>query len=543
MDHADTLVEQGIALARAGQKEQAYAVLRRALFNTGDDATLRIWLGATAPTLAEALTHLERAVALEPNNPQAQAGVQWVHQQMAAAPAPTPAPTAPPPPETPRGSGEARPPLTPTPRTAPAGYAAPGLPPIESEFEDGGFRTGPSGYAGQGMPRMAARPLETPGPATPGPGEVLACANCGMRATPGDRFCLRCGRPLPATTLPVPGPPGEGIALAGSPEPSAAPLGLTIAPQPRSLSSRPLVTDEPAPTPAPPPLEMEMGPPQTVLAPKRPKAARQAGSGAPGRPLMAWLIGLAVLVLLALVGVYVFAIRPGQQSSADATAVAMAASANATATVATTATQGAIAQATAGRQATVAAAPTVTAQARAERYFAQIATIVQQVTAQDVDIEHTMEGVQNGTLGYDVAATQFKTFVDDSSSVKSQLAQLAVPPEQRHHHQQMTEALLARGQGVVAGQQFVEDLAGVAYAIYKAEQANKDLQLAHTACQQTKARADCNQEITAQRTYDDASSAAERARSYATQSLQDYNRAWQQYKQLMPSGPSGGTQQ
>jgi hypothetical protein len=339
--------------------------------------------------------------------------------------------------------------------------------------------------------------------------------------------------------MPVPSAAEAGFAAAESPESPAAPLGLTIAPQPRSLSSRPLVADEPPP--APPPLEM--GPPQTVLAPKRPKAARQASGGGSGRLLMAGLVGLGVLLLLVLVGIYVFGIRAGEQSSADATAVAVAASANATATVAATATQGAIARATAQRQATVAAAPTVTAQARVERYFAQIATIVQQVTAQDADIEHTMEGVQNGTLGYDVAATQFKTFVDDSSSVKSQLAQLAVPPEQRHHHQQMTEALLARGQGVVAGQQFIEDLAGVAYAIYKAEQATKDLQLAHTACQQTKARADCNREITAQRTSDEANSAAERARSYAEQSLQDYNRAWQQYKQLMPTGPSGGTQQ
>jgi hypothetical protein len=283
-----------------------------------------------------------------------------------------------------------------------------------------------------------------------------------------------------------------------------------------------------------------MEPPQTVFAPKPSKAARQEGGGSASRLLPAVLVGLGVVLLLGLVGVYVFAIRPAQQSSAEATAVAIAASANATATVATTATQGAIAQATARRQATMAAAPTVTAQARAEHYFNQIATILQQVTAQDTDIEHTMEGVQNGILGYDVAATQFKQFVDDSAGMKGQLAQLSVPPEQRRHHQQMTEALAVRGQGVIAGQQFIEDLADLAYAVYKSEQADKDLKLAQTACAQTKARADCNQEIIAQRTYDDASSAADRARIYAEQSLQDYNRQWQQYKQLMPTGPSGG---
>ena len=522
MDNPDALLQEGIALARAGQKEQAYAVLRRTLFITGDDATLRVWLGATAPTLDEALTHLERAVALEPTNAQAQAGVQWVHQQMADQPPPAapPAPAAPPP----AGSGGLRPPEGVPP--SPTGYAAQGRQQIESEFDDGGFRTASPPPGPPALPRMVARPLETPGADLPSAG-VLACPNCGMRANPGDRFCLRCGRPLPT------GPPAE----------PAAPLDWTLAPPPRSLSFRPLAADVPPDDALTAAALPEMGPPQTVLAPKRPRAARPEDRAAASSRMLVWLVGLGVVLLLVLVGVYVFALRPAQQSSAEATAVAIAASANATATVAATATQGAIAQATARRQATVAAAPTVTAQARTERYFSQIATILQQVNAQDPDIEHTMEGVQNGVLGYDVAATQFKQFVDDSAGMKGQLAQMAVPPEQRRHHQQMTEALAARGQGVVAGQQFIEDLAGVAYAIYKAEQADKDLKLAQTACAQTKARADCNQEIIAQRTYDDASSAADRARIFAEQSLQDYNRQWQQYQQLMPTGPSGGDQQ
>jgi tetratricopeptide (TPR) repeat protein len=491
MHNPDALLQEGIALARAGQKEQAYAVLRRALFITGDDATLRVWLGATAPTLEEALTHLERAVALEPGNTQAHAGVQWVQEQMG---------------------------------TQPPSQAAP-LAPVEPQGADTSVRSAPS--------RLAGRPLDTPGPDTH-PAGILACPNCGMRANPGDRFCLRCGRPLAAASEAAGAAPGAGGAPA---------LDLTIAPPPRSLSFRPLAA-EASPAAAPPaPTLPEMEPPQTVFAPKSPRAARQEGGRAASRLLPAVLVGAAVVLLLGLVGVYVFAIRPAQQSSAEATAVAIAASAHATATVAATATQGAIAQATARRQATMAAAPTVTAQARAEHYFSQIATILQQVIAQDTDIEHTMEGVQNGILGYDVAATQFKQFVDDSAGMKGQLAQLSVPPEQRRHHQQMTEALAVRGQGVIAGQQFIEDLADLAYAVYKSEQADKDLKLAQTACAQTKARADCNQEIIAQRTYDDTSSAADRARIYAEQSLQDYNRQWQQYKQLMPTGPSGGDQQ
>ena len=46
-----------------------------------------------------------------------------------------------------------------------------------------------------------------------------------------------------------------------------------------------------------------------------------------------------------------------------------------------------------------------------------------------------------------------------------------------------------------------------------------------------------------QQAFDNASGTADRARTYAEQSIQDYNRNWQQYKQLMPTGPSGGEQQ
>ena len=39
----------------------------------------------------------------------------------------------------------------------------------------------------------------------------------------------------------------------------------------------------------------------------------------------------------------------------------------------------------------------------------------------------------------------------------------------------MTNALAARGQGVIAAQQYIEDLGAMAYAIYKAQQAQDDL--------------------------------------------------------------------
>src|SRR2546430_1806687 len=97
MAESDDLIEQGIAQARSGQREAAYATLRRSLYAEGDSTNLRVWLAATSPSLAEAQTHLGRALELEPDNAQAPNGLRWVAQQLAAgvtAPPSAPAPWA-----------------------------------------------------------------------------------------------------------------------------------------------------------------------------------------------------------------------------------------------------------------------------------------------------------------------------------------------------------------------------------------------------------------------------------------------------------------
>ena len=174
MAESDDLIEQGIAQARSGQREAAYATLRRSLYAEGDSTNLRVWLAATSPSLAEAQTHLERALELEPDNAQARNGLRWVAQQLAAgvtAPPPAPAPAT-----------LRRPPLAPpSPIVAPSAEAAPAAAPTLQ----------PVAVAAASAP---SRPMldasETPST------EVVICANCGSEARPGDRYCLRCGRPL-----------------------------------------------------------------------------------------------------------------------------------------------------------------------------------------------------------------------------------------------------------------------------------------------------------------------------------------------------------
>jgi tetratricopeptide (TPR) repeat protein len=522
MAEAESQLAQGIALARAGRKDEAYALLRRALFAEGDDATLRIWLGATAPNLNEALAHLERAVALAPDNPQARGGLDWVRQQLASAPAPPPTPTfaqRPPPPEAP-----------PAPEPRPAG---------------GGMTLGAPPPS-----RMVGRPLEPAATETaPPPGEGLACGNCGMPYRPGDRFCLRCGRPLgaPAPTAPAAEDgAGNGRAAGGlrrpslapppaAPDETEAPLGLTIAPPPRSLTGRRL-DDDAAPHSIPPP---PTAPPPTISLgqPKAPPRGNRRGT-----VLLGVLVALVVLLLLAALAFYVMAIQPGQQAGANATATVVAAEAAATAAVVANATQEAGATATAQREATVAVRPTLTAKAGTDQYYKQLATILQQVETQDNDVTRTLEGVRNGTLDYDNAQTQFNRYADQSYEVRDAVTRLSAPADQREEHQSLIEALSARSRAVVAGKQLVNDLIGMALAQLRVDYTQQDLDASDKTCAEGKDKAACGRATLLRQQIETLKENLEAQRAYADQDFDQFSTNWDQYKQLMPGTSTGGDQ-
>src|SRR5947208_538263 len=83
-----TDLERGIELAQQGQKEAAYASLRRALFSDGDSPELRLWLAQVAATPGESLQHLERAQELEPDNAEVAAALEQARPQPGAEPPP-----------------------------------------------------------------------------------------------------------------------------------------------------------------------------------------------------------------------------------------------------------------------------------------------------------------------------------------------------------------------------------------------------------------------------------------------------------------------
>ena len=545
MAEAESQLAQGIALARAGRKEEAYVLLRRSLFAEGDDATLRIWLGAVAPNLNEALAHLERAVELAPDTPQARGVLDWVRQQLASAPPappPTPAFAQRPPPPTPPAPPAAAPhpapaemtqrppaPYPPSPRTTPQEMTLGAPPPA----------------------RMVGRPLETAETeSAQAPGEIFACGNCGMPARPGDRFCLRCGRPLGAPPPPAAasdegsenGTRGLGLRRPGMAPSTAAPegedtapLGLTIAPPPRSLTGRRL-DDDAAPHSMPPP---PGSPPQSISL-GLPKA--QPRRNRAGAVLLGVLVGLVVVLLLVALAFYALAIQPGRQAGANATATVVAAEAAATAAVVSSATQEAAATATAQREATVAVRPTLTAQAATDQYYKQLATILQQVDTQDNDVVQTLEGVRNGALDYDNAQKQFNRYADQSYEVRDGVTRLSAPDGQRLDHQNLIEALSARSRAIVAGKQLVNDLINMALAQLRVDYSQQDLDTADKACGQANNKADCGRANVLRQQIEVQKENLEVQRAYAEQDFAQFTENWDQYKQLMPGTSTGGDQ-
>ncbi len=72
MSSIASLLQEGVAAARAGQRERARALLTRVTETEPDNVTAWLWLSGVAATLAEAVTYLERAVEAEPENVKAQ---------------------------------------------------------------------------------------------------------------------------------------------------------------------------------------------------------------------------------------------------------------------------------------------------------------------------------------------------------------------------------------------------------------------------------------------------------------------------------------
>lgn len=89
--NVDAIIREGIAAYKAGRKEEARAVLLRAVEVDQYNEQAWLWLSAVVDTPEDQRTCLENVLAINPDNERARTGLNVINEQ--AAPPPPPAPT------------------------------------------------------------------------------------------------------------------------------------------------------------------------------------------------------------------------------------------------------------------------------------------------------------------------------------------------------------------------------------------------------------------------------------------------------------------
>jgi len=217
---ANDLVKQGIAAAQAGRRAEALRLFRQALALDPNNFEAWLWRGGLAADPSEALSCLQRAVALQPQDERARQGLAWAQQRLAAD-------------ERARGEKPAAPAPQAAAATSPAAMAAPG----EGGSPDSRFgvswREGrATREAGRPVPRLAStkRPRR-PAPSRASLWAVLAMLLVGVVLIAVTAFVLAGGGK--AANTPSPG---------GTARPGATPTA-TVLP-----TLVPIATPTPAPT-------------------------------------------------------------------------------------------------------------------------------------------------------------------------------------------------------------------------------------------------------------------------------------------------------
>jgi tetratricopeptide (TPR) repeat protein len=88
----DDSLQQGIKLAREGKRQEAYQLLSEYVQRDPHNEQAWLWLSGVVDKPEYTRACLERVLAINPQNTQAQQGLQWLASQKPAAPSPAPAP-------------------------------------------------------------------------------------------------------------------------------------------------------------------------------------------------------------------------------------------------------------------------------------------------------------------------------------------------------------------------------------------------------------------------------------------------------------------
>lgn len=82
MNDIDLMLKEGIAAAKAGNKELAYPLLLEATNRNPESELAWLWLAGVSKSPHEALKYLRKVLAINPNNKRALAGVKWAEQHV-----------------------------------------------------------------------------------------------------------------------------------------------------------------------------------------------------------------------------------------------------------------------------------------------------------------------------------------------------------------------------------------------------------------------------------------------------------------------------
>jgi hypothetical protein len=169
MPTTEELLQQGIAAARAGQREEARALLMQLVEADERSEQGWLWLAGVVDDPEDMRTCLENVLDLNPGNVKAQQGLAWIEANHGPRPVPEPEPTPDMPPDAATG---------PTTKLAPEVAAA---------------------------ATLAA--TVAPSPAVPAPAEAIVppdnpCPYCGAPTTPTQQYCTQCRNSLMIRAVP-----------------------------------------------------------------------------------------------------------------------------------------------------------------------------------------------------------------------------------------------------------------------------------------------------------------------------------------------------
>jgi len=82
LEQPEERLAQAILAVKKGRKAEAEKLLKAVIQKAPQNADGWLWLGAAVSSPAETLYCLERVLEIEPDNPRAQAGIQWAKAQI-----------------------------------------------------------------------------------------------------------------------------------------------------------------------------------------------------------------------------------------------------------------------------------------------------------------------------------------------------------------------------------------------------------------------------------------------------------------------------